>query len=290
MITLEEKESKAFVTRLTKMLNGILKFNVDTIWFVQFAIHDDILNPIFICRQLQISVFDYLKLAFYKDKELNKNIEDMYIKYSDKKEVFVTSPTLIASMYLHRYDDSNITNTYFVIGEELKEFLKNNKVTKITCDYYKGIEFYNGDERYNIRKFIYPNDNEGDLFDKISPKKILPLQNTQTLNDFFGHSVCIKIFEQLNSYIFKAVQPYKSEDFTKEIKDNGFGYIPLTSDPDYKIKVYYDFWKFPKSFFYSVLGVLKIEDIIYNFCGISIIKNNEFNIDLIYKYLEDKDG
>lgn len=197
MIKYTGKESKSFITRLTKLINGVNKYNVESILLVQIYKCEDKFEPVIISKPIDIDIFDYLK-TIYSDNEIyNRSLEYMDMSKIKKKiDKMYYSPVIISSMTAipfiklsekdifkkdfvlpNKYSNkAEYSDSYFIVTDLYKEFVKERTISGVD----ENLNFYDTDDFiYDTSSFIYKNDInksfESDFVERTSPKHYLPI-------------------------------------------------------------------------------------------------------------------
>ena len=177
MIELTDKSLKRFIDKLTKLINSISKYNVETIWLMQLVYDREKkdIYPIIFCKDNKLDIFHFLKTKI-DDEEFRSNVNFLSrAKNKVQKDPTLFSPTIIGTFKPeHLYMTNDVSDTFFIVGETFKDFTKAKKINRIDED----MNFYDENENLmSTKHFIYKNDISSESLiksiDRISPKRII---------------------------------------------------------------------------------------------------------------------
>jgi hypothetical protein len=175
MVLLKDKDCKKYITKLEKLLNALIRYNIEQIHLMQIIISkkDDkfIIDPVIMCIPSKINMFDFLKIIT-KENLLNND------KIKTSRDINTYSPIIFGSLYNTSFnsDENSYSQTYFIVIDLFKVFIKNNTISMIDDEFNMYDE--NGD-KYNTTGFLYKNDFILDEYisKKVNPKYILPIKS-----------------------------------------------------------------------------------------------------------------
>lgn len=197
MIKYTGKECKSFINKLVKLINGINKYNVESILLLQIYKNGNDFEPVFMSKPMDIDIFEYMK-TIYSDNEIyNRSLEYMDMtKIKKKIDKMYYSPVIFASLTSipfiklkpddlidkdfvlpAKYSDTAVySDSYFIVTDLFKSFVKDNVITGID----ENLRLYDTDDFvYDTSAFIYKNEInksfETDFVEETSPKHYLPI-------------------------------------------------------------------------------------------------------------------
>ena len=77
MIKYEGKECKSFINKLVKLINGINKYNVESVLLVQIFKSENKFEPVIESKPMEIDVFEYLKTIYSDNEIINRSLTYM---------------------------------------------------------------------------------------------------------------------------------------------------------------------------------------------------------------------
>ena len=99
MIKYEGKECKTFINKLVKLINGINKYNVESVLLVQIFKSENKFELVIESKPMEIDVFEYLKTIYSDNEIINRSLKYMDMdKIKKKIDKLYYSPVIFASM------------------------------------------------------------------------------------------------------------------------------------------------------------------------------------------------
>lgn len=319
---LEGKDCKKFLTKITKMINSINKYNVDSVLLMQIYRNDIKFEPVFMSKPLDIDIFEYLKTIYSDNEIVDRNLKYMDMNKIKKKidrlyysPLIFTSVTPIPFMNIDQEDiskdvsnilpmkfsrDSNYSDSYFVITDLLKDFISSKTITAVDDDF----RFYDEEKAvYDTSDFIFENHINktfvDDFIKGISPEHFFPYKNGKTGLQFINkeiqevlfrlNSSIINIYNERLMVVNRDVGMIENKESIEEIleKTKTEGSFELRDYKDTTMNVYSEFIKFkPTRILFNSLDstfkVSKDTTVPVRYCGICL-QTNDYCMYLFYK-------
>lgn len=194
----EGKECKTFINKFIKMINGVNKYNVESILLVQMYNDGEKFEPIIESKPMELDIFEYLKTIYSDNDIINRSLTYIDISKIKKKidklyysPIIFSSQSSIPFIKLTPEDLINhpkmilpskysghaeYSNSYFIVTDLFKNFIKDHEIEAIDDNF----QIYDKDGcRYDTSAFIYKNEInknfETVVVEETSPKQFLPL-------------------------------------------------------------------------------------------------------------------
>jgi hypothetical protein len=297
-----EKDCKRFITKLTKLINSISKYNVETIWLLQVSIDtlQNIFEPVIICKKYNLDIFKYMKLI-YEGTSYENHIETLELaKNKITLEESIFSPIIFGAFRPQAFFNNKFSSTYFIVGETFKQFIKDFDITKVTSE----LEFFGSDPNIplNTDTFLYKNTSPEKLInktvmDQISPKYVL--SSDETLQEYLPNNLVTILKSSFEDGFkqSKADHTYDKEeikiitDMTKEFSYYNLDAkvcdcdVPITKS----VKTFPDFLKINPTFMAASTGDEICEIGIFQNVSLNLT-NKDVSLNILYRYLEDGNG
>jgi len=211
MIKYEGKECKSFINKMMKMINGINKYNVESILLIQVYKNFDKFEPVVLSKPMDVDIFEYMK-TIYSDNEIyNRSLEFMDMSKIKKKidklyysPVIFSSLTPISFVKLTPEDlakenmilpakysaNAEYSDSYFIVTDLFKNFLKEREIYAVD----EFMRFYDTDNCiYDTSAFVYKNEInktfETKFVEETSPKHFLPMFLDEEDNVFINSKI-----------------------------------------------------------------------------------------------------
>lgn len=194
------KECKTFINKFIKMINGVNKYNVESILLVQMYSDEKGFEPVIESKPMELDIFEYLKTIYSDNEIVNRSLTYMDMSKIKKKidklyyaPIIFSSQTSIPFIKLTVDDISNhpkmilpsnysnninYSNSYFIVTDLFKNFIKDHEkeISAIDSEFH----IYDNDNyQYDTSAFIYKNEInenfESKIVESTSPKRFLPL-------------------------------------------------------------------------------------------------------------------
>ena len=194
------KECKTFINKFIKMINGVNKYNVESILLVQMYSDEKGFEPVIESKPMELDIFEYLKTIYSDNEIVNRSLTYMDMSKIKKKidklyyaPIIFSSQTSIPFIKLTVDDISNhpkmilpskysnninYSNSYFIVTDLFKNFIKEHEkeISAIDSEFH----IYDNDNyQYDTSAFIYKNEInenfESKIVESTSPKRFLPL-------------------------------------------------------------------------------------------------------------------
>ena len=323
MMKYEGKECKTFINKLVKLINGINKYNVESVLLVQIFKSESKFEPVIESKPMEIDVFEYLKTIYSDNEIINRSLTYMDMdKIKKKVDKLYYSPVIFASMSsipfmkitpsdLENKDlilpskysnNTEYSNSYFIVTDLLKNFVKEHDI----CAVDENLRFYDKDNLvYDTSAFIYLNEInknfEIKLVDETSPKHFLPIYIEEEDNRFISSSIkdlLIKlnvamINREINDFMVmdRNIGIISSNEELSELDKNISLGQPFNLKDEKTMNEILTFPEFFKMNFKEVLFTKKeVEDykniIVYS--GLAL-KTKDFILYIFYKYFKCKE-
>ena len=211
MIKYEGKECKTFINKLVKLINGINKYNVESVLLVQIFKSENKFEPVIESKPMEIDVFEYLKTIYSDNEIINRSLKYMDMdKIKKKVDKLYYSPVIFASMTpipfmklttedLENKDlilpskysnNTEYSRSYFIVTDLFKNFIKEREISAVD----ENLKFYDTDGLvYDTSAFIYLNEInknfETKLVEETSPKQFLPIFINEEENVFINKNI-----------------------------------------------------------------------------------------------------
>lgn len=211
MIKYVGKECKSFINKFVKLINGVNKYNVESVLLIQIFKTENSFEPIIESKPMEIDCFEYLKTIYSDNEVVNRSLTYMDMdKIKKKIDKLYYSPVIFASLkpvpfmkltiedlnnkdliLPYKYtNNSEYTDSYFIVTDLFKNFIKEKEI----CAVDEMLRFYDKDDLvYDTSAFIYNNDInknfEIKLVEETSPKHFLPILMNEEDNTFISSHV-----------------------------------------------------------------------------------------------------
>ena len=322
MIKYEGKECKTFINKLVKLINGINKYNVESVLLVQIFKSENKFEPVIESKPMEIDVFEYLKTIYSDNEIINRSLTYMDMnKIKKKVDKLYYSPVIFASltpipfMKLTTEDLENkdlilpskysnnteYSRSYFIVTELFKNFIKEHEISAID----ENLKFYDTDGLvYDTSAFIYLNEInknfETKLVEETSPKQFLPIFINEEENVFINKNIkdllvklnIATINRQMNDIMIidKDVNVIDDEVTLNEVDkkiSEGQPFILKDKNEFNSVLTFPEFFKInPKEILFTKNEIVTNVDgqkSLVNYAGI-VLKSKDFIIYLFYKY------
>ena len=322
MIKYEGKECKTFINKLVKLINGINKYNVESVLLVQIFKSENKFEPVIESKPMEIDVFEYLKTIYSDNEIINRSLTYMDMnKIKKKVDKLYYSPVIFASltpipfMKLTTEDLENkdlilpskysnnteYSRSYFIVTDLFKNFIKENDISAID----ENLKFYDTDGLvYDTSAFIYLNEInknfETKLVEETSPKQFLPIFINEEENVFINKNIkdllvklnIATINRQMNDIMIidKDVNVIDDEVTLNEVDkkiSEGQPFILKDKNEFNSVLTFPEFFKInPKEILFTKNEIVTNVDgqkSLVNYAGI-VLKSKDFIIYLFYKY------
>lgn len=322
MIKYEGKECKTFINKLVKLINGINKYNVESVLLVQIFKSENKFEPIIESKPMEIDVFEYLKTIYSDNEIINRSLTYMDMtKIKKKVDKLYYSPVIFASltpipfMKLTTEDLENkdlilpskysnnteYSRSYFIVTDLFKNFVKEHEISAVD----ENLKFYDTDGLvYDTSAFIYLNEInknfETKLVEETSPKQFLPIFINEEENVFINKNIkdlLVKlniavINRQMNDIMIidKDISVIDDEVTLNEVDkkiSEGQPFILKDKNEFNSVLTFPEFFKInPKEILFTKNEIITNVDgqkSLVNYAGI-VLKSKDFIIYLFYKY------
>lgn len=322
MIKYEGKECKTFINKLVKLINGINKYNVESVLLVQIFKSENKFEPVIESKPMEIDVFEYLKTIYSDNEIINRSLTYMDMnKIKKKVDKLYYSPVIFASltpipfMKLTTEDLENkdlilpskysnnteYSRSYFIVTDLFKNFIKEHEISAID----ENLKFYDTDGLvYDTSAFIYLNEInknfETKLVEETSPKQFLPIFINEEENVFINKNIkdllvklnIATINRQMNDIMIidKDVNVIDDEVTLNEVDkkiSEGQPFILKDKNEFNSVLTFPEFFKInPKEILFTKNEIVTNVDgqkSLVNYAGI-VLKSKDFIIYLFYKY------
>ena len=322
MIKYEGKECKTFINKLVKLINGINKYNVESVLLVQIFKSENKFEPVIESKPMEIDVFEYLKTIYSDNEIINRSLKYMDMdKIKKKIDKLYYSPVIFASMTpipfmklttedLENKDlilpakysnNTEYSRSYFIVTDLFKNFVKEREISAVD----ENLKFYDTDGLvYDTSAFIYLNEInknfETKLVEETSPKQFLPIFINEEENVFINKNIkdlLVKlniavINRQMNDIMIidKDVGVIDDEVTLNEIDKKiaeGQPFVLKYKNEFNGILTFPEFFKInPKEILFTKNEIVTNVDgqkSLVNYAGI-VLKSKDFIIYLFYKY------
>lgn len=322
MIKYEGKECKTFINKLVKLINGINKYNVESVLLVQIFKSENKFEPVIESKPMEIDVFEYLKTIYSDNEIINRSLTYMDMnKIKKKVDKLYYSPVIFASltpipfMKLTTEDLENkdlilpskysnnteYSRSYFIVTDLFKNFIKEHEISAID----ENLKFYDTDGLvYDTSAFIYLNEInknfETKLVEETSPKQFLPIFINEEENVFINKNIkdllvklnIATINRQMNDIMIidKDVNVIDDEATLNEVDkkiSEGQPFILKDKNEFNSVLTFPEFFKInPKEILFTKNEIVTNVDgqkSLVNYAGI-VLKSKDFIIYLFYKY------
>ena len=322
MIKYEGKECKTFINKLVKLINGINKYNVESVLLVQIFKSENKFEPVIESKPMEIDVFEYLKTIYSDNEIINRSLKYMDMdKIKKKVDKLYYSPVIFASMTpipfmklttedLENKDlilpskysnNTEYSRSYFIVTDLFKNFVKEREISAVD----ENLKFYDTDGLvYDTSAFIYLNEInknfETKLVEETSPKQFLPIFINEEENVFINKNIkdlLVKlniavINRQMNDIMIidKDVSVIDDEVTLNEVDKKiaeGQPFILKDKNEFNDILTFPEFFKInPKEILFTKNEIVTNVDgqkSLVNYAGI-VLKSKDFIIYLFYKY------
>ena len=322
MIKYEGKECKTFINKLVKLINGINKYNVESVLLVQIFKSENKFEPIIESKPMEIDVFEYLKTIYSDNEIINRSLTYMDMdKIKKKVDKLYYSPVIFASMTpvpfmklttedLENKDlilpskysnNTEYSRSYFIVTDLFKNFIKEHEISAID----ENLKFYDTDGLvYDTSAFIYLNEInknfETKLVEETSPKQFLPIFINEEENVFINKNIkdllvklnIATINRQMNDIMIidKDVSVIDDEVTLNEVDkkiSEGQPFILKDKNEFNNVLTFPEFFKInPKEILFTKNETFTNVDgqkSLVNYAGI-VLKSKDFIIYLFYKY------
>lgn len=322
MIKYEGKECKTFINKLVKLINGINKYNVESVLLVQIFKSENKFEPVIESKPMEIDVFEYLKTIYSDNEIINRSLTYMDMnKIKKKVDKLYYSPVIFASltpipfMKLTTEDLENkdlilpskysnnteYSRSYFIVTDLFKNFIKENDISAID----ENLKFYDTDGLvYDTSAFIYLNEInknfETKLVEETSPKQFLPIFINEEENVFINKNIkdllvklnIATINRQMNDIMIidKDVNVIDDEATLNEVDkkiSEGQPFILKDKNEFNSVLTFPEFFKInSKEILFTKNEIVTNVDgqkSLVNYAGI-VLKSKDFIIYLFYKY------
>ena len=322
MIKYEGKECKTFINKMVKLINGINKYNVESVLLVQIFKSENKFEPVIESKPMEIDVFEYLKTIYSDNEIINRSLTYMDMnKIKKKVDKLYYSPVIFASMTpipfmklttedLENKDlilpskysnNTEYSRSYFIVTDLFKNFVKEHEISAVD----ENLKFYDMDGLvYDTSAFIYLNEInknfETKLVEETSPKQFLPIFINEEENVFINKNIkdllvklnIAAINRQMNDIMIidKNVGVIDDEvtlnEVNKKISD-GQPFVLKDKNEFNGILTFPEFFKInPKEILFTKNEIVTNVDgqkSLVNYAGI-VLKSKDFIIYLFYKY------
>ena len=322
MIKYEGKECKTFINKLVKLINGINKYNVESVLLVQIFKSENKFEPVIESKPMEIDVFEYLKTIYSDNEIINRSLTYMDMnKIKKKVDKLYYSPVIFASltpipfMKLTTEDLENkdlilpskysnnteYSRSYFIVTDLFKNFIKEHEISAID----ENLKFYDTDGLvYDTSAFIYLNEInknfETKLVEETSPKQFLPIFINEEENVFINKNIkdllvklnIATINRQMNDIMIidKDVNVIDDEVTLNEVDkkiSEGQPFILKDKNEFNSVLTFPEFFKInPKEILFTKNEIVTNVDgqkSLVNYAGI-VLKSKDFIIYSFYKY------
>ena len=322
MIKYEGKECKTFINKLVKLINGINKYNVESVLLVQIFKSENKFEPVIESKPMEIDVFEYLKTIYSDNEIINRSLKYMDMdKIKKKVDKLYYSPVIFASMtpipfmklttedlenknliLPSKYsNNTEYSRSYFIVTDLFKNFVKEREISAVD----ENLKFYDTDGLvYDTSAFIYLNEInknfETKLVEETSPKQFLPIFINEEENVFINKNIkdlLVKlniavINRQMNDIMIidKDVSVIDDEVTLNEVDKKiaeGQPFILKDKNEFNSILTFPEFFKInPKEILFTKNEIVTNVDgqkSLVNYAGI-VLKSKDFIIYLFYKY------
>ena len=322
MIKYEGKECKTFINKLVKLINGINKYNVESVLLVQIFKSENKFEPVIESKPMEIDVFEYLKTIYSDNEIINRSLKYMDMdKIKKKVDKLYYSPVIFASMtpipfmklttedlenknliLPSKYsNNTEYSRSYFIVTDLFKNFVKERDISAVD----ENLKFYDTDGLvYDTSAFIYLNEInknfETKLVEETSPKQFLPIFINEEENVFINKNIkdlLVKlniavINRQMNDIMIidKDVSVIDDEVTLNEVDKKiaeGQPFILKDKNEFNSILTFPEFFKInPKEILFTKNEIVTNVDgqkSLVNYAGI-VLKSKDFIIYLFYKY------
>ena len=322
MIKYEGKECKTFINKLVKLINGINKYNVESVLLVQIFKSENKFEPVIESKPMEIDVFEYLKTIYSDNEIINRSLKYMDMdKIKKKVDKLYYSPVIFASMtpipfmklttedlenknliLPSKYsNNTEYSRSYFIVTDLFKNFIKEHEISAID----ENLKFYDTDGLvYDTSAFIYLNEInknfETKLVEETSPKQFLPIFINEEENVFINKNIkdlLVKlniavINRQMNDIMIidKDVNVIDDEVTLNEVDkkiSEGQPFILKDKNEFNSVLTFPEFFKInPKEILFTKNEIVTNVDgqkSLVNYAGI-VLKSKDFIIYLFYKY------
>lgn len=322
MIKYEGKECKTFINKLVKLINGINKYNVESVLLVQIFKSENKFEPVIESKPMEIDVFEYLKTIYSDNEIINRSLTYMDMdKIKKKVDKLYYSPVIFASMTpipfmklttedLENKDlilpskysnNTEYSRSYFIVTDLFKNFVKEREISAVD----ENLKFYDTDGLvYDTSAFIYLNEInknfETKLVEETSPKQFLPIFINEEENVFINKNIkdllvklnIAAINRQMNDIMIidKNVGVIDDEVTLNEVDkkiSEGQPFILKDKNEFNAILTFPEFFKInPKEILFTKNEIVTNVDgqkSLVNYAGI-VLKSKDFIIYLFYKY------
>ena len=322
MIKYEGKECKTFINKLVKLINGINKYNVESVLLVQIFKSENKFEPVIESKPMEIDVFEYLKTIYSDNEIINRSLKYMDMdKIKKKVDKLYYSPVIFASMtpipfmklttedlenknliLPSKYsNNTEYSRSYFIVTDLFKNFVKEREISAVD----ENLKFYDTDGLvYDTSAFIYLNEInknfETKLVEETSPKQFLPIFINEEENVFINKNIkdlLVKlniavINRQMNDIMIidKDVSVIDDEVTLNEVDKKiaeGQPFILKDKNEFNDILTFPEFFKInPKEILFTKNEIVTNVDgqkSLVNYAGI-VLKSKDFIIYLFYKY------
>ena len=322
MIKYEGKECKTFINKLVKLINGINKYNVESVLLVQIFKSENKFEPVIESKPMEIDVFEYLKTIYSDNEIINRSLKYMDMdKIKKKVDKLYYSPVIFASMtpipfmklttedlenknliLPSKYsNNTEYSRSYFIVTDLFKNFVKEREISAVD----ENLKFYDTDGLvYDTSAFIYLNEInknfETKLVEETSPKQFLPIFINEEENVFINKNIkdlLVKlniavINRQMNDIMIidKDVNVIDDEVTLNEVDkkiSEGQPFILKDKNEFNSVLTFPEFFKInPKEILFTKNEIVTNVDgqkSLVNYAGI-VLKSKDFIIYLFYKY------
>ena len=322
MIKYEGKECKTFINKLVKLINGINKYNVESVLLVQIFKSENKFEPVIESKPMEIDVFEYLKTIYSDNEIINRSLKYMDMdKIKKKVDKLYYSPVIFASMTpipfmklttedLENKDlilpskysnNTEYSRSYFIVTDLFKNFVKEREISAVD----ENLKFYDTDGLvYDTSAFIYLNEInknfETKLVEETSPKQFLPIFINEEENVFINKNIkdlLVKlniavINRQMNDIMIidKDVSVIDDEVTLNEVDKKiaeGQPFVLKDKNEFNGILTFPEFFKInPKEILFTkneIVTNVDVQKSFVNYAGI-VLKSKDFIIYLFYKY------
>jgi hypothetical protein len=322
MIKYEGKECKSFVNKIVKLINGVNKYNVESILLIQIFKSENSFEPVIESKPMDVDVFEYLKTIYSDNEIINRSLTYMDMdKIKKKIDKLYYSPVIFASMTpipfmkltpedLENKDlilpskysnNTEYSKSYFIVTDLFKNFIKEHDITAVD----ENLKFYDNDGLvYDTYAFIYLNEInknfETKMVEETSPKQFLPIFIGEEDDAFINKHVkellvklnIAAINRQMNDIMIidKNVGVIDDEETLDEVDKRiteGQPFILKDKNEFNEILTFPEFFKInPKEILFTSKECTTIIDgqkSLVNYAGIAL-KTKDFIIYLFYKF------
>lgn len=322
MIKYEGKECKTFVNKMIKLINGINKYNVESVLLVQIFKTENKFELVIESKPMEIDVFEYLKTIYSDNEIVNRSLTYMDMdKIKKKVDKLYYSPVIFASMSpipfmklmpedLENKDlilpskyssNTEYSQSYFIVTDLFKNFIKEHEISAVD----ENLKFYDNDGLvYDTSAFIYLNEInknfETKLVEETSPKQFFPIYISEEENSFINKNVkdllvklnVAAINRQMNDIMIidKNVGVIDDEVTLNNVNNKiseGQPFILKDKNEFNEILTFPEFFKMnPKEILFTKNETITTVDgqkSLVNYAGI-VLKTKDFIIYLFYKF------